>query len=109
MNPIYSFFKIKLKTSILRKSSELIDRAMPFIDELASVLCDALRASSDYAQCDDKDSDGHLVLVASVQKCSITIHQLIQIFAIDTFDQNPATLACIQVIIFSREKFLRKI
>ena len=70
---------------------------MPYIETLASTLCDALRASSDYAQHNDKDLDGHHVLVESIDRCAISIHQLIQIFAIDRFADKPATLACIQV------------
>ena len=38
----------------------------------------------------DKDSR-HVLFLASDQACA-SIHQLIQIFAIDRFNQNPATL-----------------
>ena len=92
------FLQIYLKTSHLRKNSPIIDKAMPYIERLASVLCDALRASSDFSQNDERDEDIHKVLVSSIDCCAVAIHQLIQIFAIDKFDERPATLACIQVV-----------
>ena len=43
----------------------------------------------------DKDSR-HVLFLASDQACA-SIHQLIQIFAIDRFNQNPATLGPLKI------------
>ena len=65
---------------------------------MAKDIVKTLKCSSDCVIAAENDKDSrHVLFLASDQACA-SIHQLIQIFAIDRFNQNPATLGSWKII-----------
>ena len=63
---------------------------------MAKDIVKTLKCSSDCVIAAENDKDSrHVLFLASDQACA-SIHQLIQIFAIDRFNQNPATLGLLK-------------
>ena len=84
--------QLREKTRESNGTSPLVESIQPYFMRLANELKNVMNCSWDFVVAADNDEDSKIKLFRQSEKMANQIHCLIQICAMNSYDEKPATL-----------------